>query len=113
MILEKWLELSSGLLLAVYINAALGGVLLAVRFGMMAHSYYADIRKGANGLSRSMFAFFLALTVHCLFLSLAFTVLLFNADLITIPRILIAGSMLALAAAVVYLHLEAHREQDK
>jgi len=58
-----------------------------------------------------MFLFFLALAVEHLLLSLAFGGLLIRAD-ITIPRIMIAGAMLLFFLAMVYLHLESHREQN-
>lgn len=98
----------NALLLAVFINAAIGGVCLAAWLATMAIKYYRDLQSGINGLSRSMFLFFLALAVEHLLLSLAFGGLLIRVD-ITIPRVLIAGGMFLFFLAMIYLHLETHR----
>lgn len=99
----------NALLLAVFINAAVGGVCLAVWLATMAIKYYRDLRSGINGLSRSMFLFFLALAGLLLALGIAFGVLLIDPQLITPVRILIAGAMFLFFLAMVYLHLESHR----
>jgi hypothetical protein len=99
----------NALLLAIFINAALGGGLLAVWLGMMAQKYRNDMRNGINGLSRAMFLFFLALAGLLLALGIAFGVLLIDPQLITPVRILIAGAMFLFFLAMVYLHLESHR----
>ncbi len=98
----------NALLLAVFINAAIGGVGLAAWLATMAIKYYRDLQSGINGLSRSMFLFFLALALEHLLLSLAFGGLLIQVD-ITIPRVLIAGGMFLFFLAMIYLHLESHR----
>lgn len=95
--------------MAIFINAALGGGLLAAWLGMMAQKYYADMRSGVNGLSRAMFFFFLSLAGLLLSLGIAFGVLLIDPQLITPVRILIAGAMFLFFLAMVYLHLETHR----
>ena len=106
---EKWHTLSGELLLAIFINAAIGGIGLAAWLATMALKYYRDLQSGINGLSRSMFLFFLALAVEHLLLSLAFGGLLIRVD-ITIPRVLIAGGMFLFFLAMIYLHLETHRD---
>lgn len=98
----------NALLLAIFINAAIGGFCLAAWLATMATKYYRDLRSGINGLSRSMFLFFLALAAEHLLIALAFGGLLIQVD-ITIPRILIAGAMFLFFLAMIYLHLETHR----
>lgn len=110
--IDKWPEILRGLLLAVYVNAAGGSLILAIRYGKMAQNYLDDIRNGINGLTRPMMVWIAALSVHLAFVMFLFCVVLLDKTLIDFALVPVAFSVLFLFLATIYLHQGTYRDKD-